>query len=212
MGEAGFPGGWKLLVKGLILPVLIVYFHLNIFGLYTPARRWILVGLVFSWLGDVLLNFEFLYGLAAFLLAHLAFIRAFTRGCSWNGLLHAMLPYLGPVLVYGIGLNVWLYPHLGSKRLPVLLYTTVILVMLLTALARKQWVNALTYWLTVSGAVLFVLSDSLLAIRSFVSPYPLSGLLIMGTYTLAVFLIAEGGIRQENNKLESIPTLSRVVK
>lgn len=197
MGEAGFPGEWALLIKGSILPVLIVYFHLNVRGRYTPTRRWILIGLVFSWLGDVLLSVAFEYGLAAFLLAHLAYIWGFSRGCCWNRILRAGLPFVGPVLAYGITLYVWFYPHLGSKYLPVLFYTTAILFMLLTALARKQWVNALTYQLTVSGAVLFVLSDSLLAIRSFVSPYPLSGLFIMGTYTLAEFLIAEGGILQE---------------
>jgi uncharacterized membrane protein YhhN len=205
MGGAGFPGSWTLLVKGLILPVLIVYFHRNVYGRYTPPRRWILVGLVFSWLGDVLLSVEFVYGLVAFLLAHLAYIWAFSRGCRWRSLFRAGLPYVGPVLVYGIALLVVLYPHLGSKCLPVLFYTTAILFMLLTALARKKWVNTLSYRLSVAGAVLFVLSDSFLALRSFVSPYPFSGLLIMGTYTLAEFLIAEGGIRQETGNHRLFP-------
>ncbi len=204
MGGAGLPGKWPLLVKGLILPVLILYIHLNVRGGYTTPRQWILIGLVFSWLGDVLLYFEFVYGLVAFLLAHLAYIWAFSRGCRWSGLLRAGIPYAGAVLFYGLALLVLLYPHLDSKRIPVLLYMVVILTMLITALARKQWVNRTCYWLSVAGALLFVLSDSLLAIRSFICPYPFSGLLIMGMYTLAEFLIVEGGIRQEGKNFTPV--------
>lgn len=205
MGEADLPGSWTLPVKALILPVLIVYFHLNVRGHYTPPRFWILVGLVFSWLGDVLLSVEFVYGLAAFLLAHLFYIWAFTRGCRWKLLFRAGLLYVGPVFLYGLLMLAVLHSHLGSRRIPVLFYIVAILTMLLTALSRKQWVNPTCYWITVAGALIFVLSDSLLAIRSFVTPYPFSGFLVMGTYTTAEFLIAQGGIWQEGEESSVAP-------
>ena len=45
-------------------------------------------------------------------------------------------------------------------------------------------------WLGLVGAVLFLASDSLLAIHRFVSPLPASDLLVMGTYWGAQTAIA----------------------
>jgi uncharacterized membrane protein YhhN len=197
LGGIGVSQIWTIVVKGLILPVLIVYFHLRVRGKYTPLRQWVLAGLVFSWFGDVLISFEFLYGLVAFLFAHLTFIRAFSRGCGLLSLLRAGRPYAVPVAVYGVVFQVVLFPYLGPMAFPALAYTAVILLMLLAALARKEWVSGRAYWLTVAGAVLFVLSDFLLSIRTFMAPFPLSGILIMGTYATAEFLIAQGAIWHE---------------
>jgi uncharacterized membrane protein YhhN len=52
--------------------------------------------------------------------------------------------------------------------------------------------------LFVAGALLFVCSDSLLAINKFGQPFRFAGLLIMFTYCLAQFLIVWGVVKREN--------------
>ena len=80
--------------------------------------------------------------------------------------------------------------------IPVIIYTVVILAMLTGAINRLKKVIALSYWLVLSGAILFLISDSALAINKFGHPFPGSSVLIMTTYLLAQYLIITGYIRQ----------------
>jgi len=50
------------------------------------------------------------------------------------------------------------------------------------------------------GAILFMLSDSVIAVNKFVLEIPLSGLWIMTTYTLAQWLITVGGILKDKGE------------
>jgi len=130
-------------------------------GIEGTFDRGILAGLVLSVLGDALLlsprRPAFLGGLVAFLLAHVAYAVAFA-GVS--------RPLLGVALlvaaVTGAVLR-WLWPGLGGMRAPVVAYCVVISAMLWLALgvARPE---------VRFGALLFYLSDLLVARDRFVRP------------------------------------------
>ncbi len=134
-------------------------------ALQSLVGRLILLGLLLSWCGDALLisatQTAFLLGLAAFLLAHLAYISAFiARGIS---LRWAMLSAL-PVALLALSVSWWLTPHIASNLdIPVRLYTVVISLMVICAAGthgRRASVHI------VAGAVLFFLSDlSVAALR-----------------------------------------------
>lgn len=130
------------------------------------------LGLAFSTAGDVLLDLDprlFGFGLGAFLLAHLTYIRLFARNRTAG--IRRDPPRLAAVLlilVYSATLSVWMVPSAGELAVPVVLYICVITAMVSTAiLARftQRWVA--------EGAVLFLISDSLLAIHKFKTPVPL---------------------------------------
>lgn len=159
------------------------------------TRRWVLVGLVLSLCGDVALMWPergFLPGLVSFLLAHLAYLRAFTR----EGLRLASRPL--PFVLYGAlaALILWqLWPGVpAGLRMPVLAY-----VVCLAAMAAQAAVVGLQLrgtprqraglWLALGGA-LFLCSDALLATNRFAMPLPLSGLWILLGYWLAQWCIA----------------------
>jgi alkenylglycerophosphocholine hydrolase len=157
-----------------------------------PAYRlWVAGALVFSLAGDVCLMFEgnlwFAAGLGSFLLAHLLFILAFLNGVplglppAWTAL----------VVVYGLGLCAWLLPRAGSLKVPVALYCLVLLGMALTAALRCSAVGGPAPRLALYGALLFVASDSALAIRKFGGAYRGAQALILSTYWLAIGLIVE---------------------
>jgi uncharacterized membrane protein YhhN len=158
-------------------------------GAGDPARRWLLIGLVWSLAGDVALLWPdrgFLPGLVSFLLAHMAYIVAFTRGGT-----RAWWPaWLGYALLAGVILS-QLWPGIPAPlRGPVLVYVGALASM--AALAAGRWQALRTpgaRWAAVGGA-LFLASDATLAINRFGAPVPLSGLWILLSYWLAQACIA----------------------
>lgn len=153
-------------------------------------RQWILVALVLSLLGDIALMFHgerwFLAGLGSFLVAHLAFVAAFTTGVE-----EFRLPWwIAASPVAGFVLLPLLWRGAGVLRPAVLVYGLVLCAMVLTAAARYQALPAASALCALAGAVLFQLSDSLLGYRQFVRPYPAAQPLILSTYWLAIGLVA----------------------
>jgi len=107
-----------------------------------------------------------------------------------------------PVLTYGAMILWLLWGGLKEMKLPVTLYTLVILTMLTAAINRKGKVNPHSYRLVLAGAILFVLSDSMIAINKFNQPFELARVAIMTSYVTAQYLIAIGCLRQFNLTLK----------
>jgi uncharacterized membrane protein YhhN len=149
----------------------------------------IVAGLLCSMVGDVFLMLpsdRFVAGLVSFLVAHLLYITAFTYGRPFRYSICTLLPYA----LYGILVFMILSPHLGAMKLPVLAYIVVILVMGWQAWERWSVTGEKSALLAVFGAILFIVSDSVLAIDRFREPYEFARALILSTYFAAQWLIA----------------------
>jgi len=185
--------------KPFIVLSLAGYFLSQVKG-QTPLKKCILSALAFSWLGDVLLLFEsrdqlfFLFGLSAFLIAHLCYIVFFhqvrvkekVRGNIWLLII---------VVIYYTGLISFLSPYLHDMKLPVRVYGIAISFMLMLALHMPFIKNKMAGKWMMTGALLFVISDSVLAIDKFYQSFRLADLVIILTYGLAQLFIVEGAIR-----------------
>ena len=185
---------WYL--KPILLPFLILetYSSENF-----KTKNLMLSALVFSWIGDIILMFAdkgelyFNFGLVSFLIAHIIFILLFTKQEKENTTINKLF-WIGLIFVgiYLFGMLSLLYPSLGDLKIPVTVYAITISTMLLMAIKGYfNWSkpNNLTVLL---GALIFVSSDSILAINKFHSELPKSGFLIMITYIVAQFLITKG--------------------
>jgi len=149
----------------------------------------IVAGLGCSLAGDVLLMLpadRFAVGLVSFLVAHLCYIAAFSSGTSLSSAIWSLAPFL----VYVVIISRILLPRLGKMKLPVLLYELVIVAMAWRALARWVATDEIGSFLAFLGAMLFVISDSALAINRFVGKYRAAQALILSTYFCAQWLIA----------------------
>jgi uncharacterized membrane protein YhhN len=148
----------------------------------------IIAGLVFSLAGDVFLMLpsdRFVAGLVSFLIAHLFYIAAFTSGMGFSFSWRAL-----PCVIYGVLIFSILAPHLGEMKLPVVVYMVVILVMAWQAWERWCQTGQSGALLAFLGAVLFLISDSALAINRFRGQYKSAQALILSTYFAAQWLIA----------------------
>lgn len=152
-------------------------------------RALISAGLACSLVGDVLLMLPadlFTQGLAAFLLAHLCYIRAFAT----HGGKQAPRWWLLPLGAFGLGMLAILRPGVGGLLVPVGGYVAVILVMFWQAAGRWHALRSRGAALAAVGAGSFLLSDGALALNRFHAPIPRASLLVLGSYYLAQLLIA----------------------
>ena len=151
----------RYITKPLLMPVLIVYF-ISTTRLFTSAlKNWIILALWVSWLGDVFLIFEsmnssfFIFGLIAFLVAHIFYIMFFEIVVRLESLKRKYWLFF-PVLIYYVALIYILSPYLGEMKLPVRIYGAVISYMLIQALQVGGIKNKKAAWLMIVGATLFI--------------------------------------------------------
>jgi uncharacterized membrane protein YhhN len=188
-----------IICKPLILITLGVYYWLNA----SQHRSTLVLGaIIFSFGGDTLLMFDtsdtifFTLGLVSFLISHIFYILAYRQHRDeqltdgLQGIQRIRLAF--PIILAGTGLVIVLYPVLGALRFPVMAYALVLVLMVLNALFRFGRTNSKSFWMVFGGALLFMVSDSLLAINKFLQPLPQSGLLVMITYITAQYLLIEG--------------------
>jgi uncharacterized membrane protein YhhN len=190
----------RYFTKPLLMPLLIIFFRQATQSIQEPLRVKIILALFFSWAGDVLLMFEpinnnfFIWGLVSFLLAHIFYILFYDNIVRYENI-NKNYWWLVPVTVYCIGLVYTLLPKLGDMKLPVIIYSIVIGYMLVQALHTKRIKNKRAALLMILGAVLFIVSDSLLAVNKFFISFDLAGIAVMSTYGFAQMMITLGAVR-----------------
>ena len=171
-------------VKGLSIATLAVLAWIS-------SVRLLSVALAVSAVGDVLLDLDpahlFVAGLCAFLAAHVVYTVLFV---SWRPrpvrISGSRFAVLVVILVYAVGVSIWLAPSLGSMIVPVVIYICVITAMVTASIFARLPI------LVPLGAVLFLASDSMLAIARFKGTFILRDYLVWATYYLAQYLMASG--------------------
>ena len=198
--------GWDKLeyvAKPAVMVCLFGWLYLST-GLQGLAL-WFGLGLVLSLAGDVLLMISldrmFVFGLAAFLFAHISYIIGFQNELLtvsfWSVLLLAILAVNAVRLMRRIATAM---RAKGESRLigPVVLYSTVITVMLyaaMTTLSNPEW-EAGASLLVGLGAFLFFLSDIILAWHRFVAPIRNGRIYNIAAYHLGQIGLIAGVIGQ----------------
>lgn len=167
-------------------------------------KKSVLTALFFSWLGDLFLMFQqvnelfFIVGLLSFLIAHIAYIVGFASSINHYYLLQRKPWLLGLIFIYEAIFLYLISSNLNELLIPVVLYATVICVMLIFAMMRFKNVTKFSFWITFIGAMLFVLSDSTIAINKFLQPFSLAYPLIIALYATGQYLIVKGLVINEN--------------
>lgn len=170
--------------KPLTMLAIISIAVLNVSAPPTFYQKMIIVGLIFSTVGDVFLidSRRFVQGLASFLLAHVCFIIAFFTTPNLPG----AFVYIAYVAFF---LSI-LWKHLGNLKIPVVVYACALAVMSWLALSRYFELPDSKSLFAFLGSVSFVVSDSLLAFNKFKSSFPFAEIAILSTYFVAQWLIA----------------------
>ncbi len=191
------------IVKPLLMASLLMYYydctksHRNRFNLM------ISLGLFFSIGGDTFLMFDgsnyFIAGLGCFLITHLFYGIAFlTFPTRIIGFIQKKWWWTIPFLIYLVTLLSYLWYDLADMTIPVIVYGTIISGMAISAMNLKTQLPTKIFTMLVIGVCLFMFSDTIIALNKFKNSdlsIPNVRLLIMTSYIVAQFLIAESTIK-----------------
>ena len=174
--------------KPMLMITLFWYYYSNA----KKLNKYFVLGLFFSFLGDILLlgvgAMYFVFGLLFFLIAHVFYIIIVLKIIQITKpkeFIIASVPFL---LLFLVLMNV-LYAGLGSMKIPVIIYAMTIsffgIVSLILYLQAKTKISLLL----LVGVLTFITSDTILALNLFYKKQSFYPLLIMMTYVLAQYLI-----------------------
>jgi len=194
------------LCKPLIMISIGGYFLQNSKNLDKKIIRVALIAFLFSLFGDIFLMFTgegmifFMLGLGSFLVAQIGYIFLFRHTLKLFGnqsyIRKNPLLLIG-YLVFGTIVYYLLFNQLDIVlKIAVLVYMVAILSMSAMALNLFNSVSSASFYLVFAGSVLFVISDTLIALDKFLTPIPNDRLLVMSTYIAAHFLIMMGILKQ----------------
>lgn len=195
----GMDHSWMVLMfKPLIMITLIIFY-----GIVSKVKSKLYFGaLFFSLLGDIFLLDKqdlFLYGIGAFLITQVLFIVIVikrTNVFSWRIVLISTIPFL----IYLVVLMQALTPNLGGMFYPVMIYGSVISVFGISALNFHLSSRSASSRLLLTGALLFIGSDSMIALNKFYSSHMIYPVAIMLTYALAQYLICHFVLTEEQSE------------
>jgi len=191
-------------VKPLVMVWIAVYFLLN-----RQKKEFtipVLLAFFFSWTGDMFLMFAdksdmlFYAGVGGFFFSQLSYIYTFSKYSEEKkpGLIQRKPALIFIFFAYLAGIYIILDPCLVRIMKPIiLLYALSLITMSIMALNRRGRVNYRSFILVFTGSLLFIISDSMIALTKFCFDIPMAGLYIMITYVSAQYLIMRGLILEK---------------
>ena len=169
----------------------------------------IATGLLFGSFGDILLDLDdhaypnagfFIYGLASFLVSHLFYVRAFwSCGLSFDNA-HFVFAI---ALVYYYSIMKVLLPNMQRELVgPVLVYGLVISSMIFLAFMRffsPETCGKGSKFRSLIGSLVFLVSDSILAVNKFAGPVENAHIYVMITYYVGQTFLAASTYHSESS-------------
>ncbi len=157
-------------------------------GIKGRQRILLVIALLFCMAGDVLLDLDrsanFKPALVAFLLGHVFYIIIFQLERQFE---KKRAMYLVSVIVYTVVVGFFLKDIPAQFLPPIMVYLAVISIMVLSALMMKNF-----SWVICAGSMIFMISDTIIAINKFLVPIPNSTVFNIGFYFVAQVLIVSG--------------------
>lgn len=190
----------NLLLEAIFKPMIIISLMILYYYSSEKKNNWFLLALAFSFLGDVLLLDKeglFLFGIAAFLMTQLIYIGLILKRINKTTVQQNVLAVL-PFLVYITFLIMLLKDNLGEYLIPVIVYALTIAIFGIVSLLNYLKYKTRSAQLLLIGAVLFIVSDSMIALNKFYEPRDFYPVAIMVTYVLAQLIIMRSMVVYES--------------
>lgn len=182
----------KQLLVNFAKPMLMITLFWYYYSNAKKLNKYFVLGLFFSFLGDILLlgdgEMYFVFGLFFFLIAHVFYIIMVLKIIQITKPKEFIIAGVPFFLLFLVLMNV-LYAGLGVMKIPVIIYAVTIsffgIVSLILYLKAKTKISLLL----LVGVLTFIASDTILALNLFYKKQSFYPLLIMMTYVLAQYLI-----------------------
>ena len=201
----------------VLVPALISYLVFNTKIVVFNFPFWILLGLIFDWLADLILTFYQdafnIPSMLGYFLGLICFATGFVKSIGKNGYNATFLnrfifslPPLFYLVVYYFFVQHYMSHNSAQYMyiLPAAFYSIAILAMSSTALWRIGSATDSSYWMIVAGGFFYLVSDSITGYDHFVEPVKLRYLLTMSSYGIALYFIMLGTILHRPHLLQTM--------
>ncbi|NER17714.1 lysoplasmalogenase [Spongiivirga citrea] len=200
------PLPYRFFSKPCVIGSLLVFFFLKSKSFSKVDRYPILLALFFMLLGDIALIyidnfFAFTAGFTLFMAANIMYLIAFYSKVTYNT--QAIIPYWAVVIGVCISILLIIYDGVGIFLIPVLIFMVIAFYMVQTTYIRYGTTSKRSYYLVFIGAVLFIISECIIAFRVFYVSVPFERTLVMLTYGLGNFFIINGLLFDNSRQLFS---------
>jgi uncharacterized membrane protein YhhN len=195
---------YRIYSKTLLAPLLLLIIYIESKDTKHERSKILAnLGFFFCFIGDFLLiedsdtSGNFIFGISSFLIAQLFFIFFFYRLKHLTAK-HRIFTFITGCFVFAyimlLLFIIWTNVSLQNLQIPIVVYALILGLMLMSALntVNNRSIKRIALNYFIPGAVLFVLSDSILAINKFSHPFSYGSIVIMLTYGAAIFLLATG--------------------
>lgn len=171
-----------LLFKLIPMVLIIILAFITPAKYATAYKTLIIIALIFCAFGDYTLQW-FIIGLSCFLIGHVFYIRAFlTTNVKKPPLWIRLL-----LLIYGVSMMIWIGTTLLDANQFFLAVAVCAYIIIILTMGWTSFRTGCNY--ASIGAILFIISDSILAINKFIAPIEYSHQFIMLTYYAAQFFM-----------------------
>jgi len=182
--------------KPMLMPALIFFIYHQAQGHVTKRTMLVVLALIFSWMGDLALmkdgeNLYFMLGLGAFMLAQMTYTFIYYKS-TFQKPEFQLMPLL-PILTFTIFLLAFVLRNAPTEmQIPIVVYAVCITAMASMARLRMGLTSNFSFNWVMMGSLLFVISDSAIAVDKWYLPIPYDEVVIMSTYIAAQLLIVMG--------------------
>lgn len=179
----------EVVFKPLLMTTLVVMYLISA----KKVNFWLVSALFFSFWGDVFLldkmNY-FVFGLASFLIAHFLYIKMISKFLKKQPISKMLKSALVFIILF-TGVLFLIKDNLGEMLVPVIVYGIAISTFGTCALLNYQQEKTSANKRLLLGAILFIISDSLIALNNFHSQRPVFDIAIIILYVAAQYSIVK---------------------
>ena len=190
------PGRIKNITKPFWVPAIAAFYIITAGEPEVP----VLVALFFGYLGDLFImrgrKSWFIAGAFSFLAGHFFYIFSFITDAGGAAVLinrplfsiFFLIPYIGCAVFIKRSIS----GNISSVYYAAVFYYTILLLMSYSSILRFRAVPTESFIMTLSGTLLFIISDTLIGVRNFRRKFKGIELIIVVTYLAAQLLIVAG--------------------
>lgn len=201
VGLPEFP--YRFMSKPWLMILLMVYFFYNKVGHNKKRHGWVYLALLSFLIGDITIiihenvNF-FLISILFFSIGKLFFCAKFSHKKDFE--ISKLIPFTLAIFVYIILIVAFLFVDVHAFMIPALIAFFLTLLMLQFAFLRKGVYNTTSFNSVFIGVLLFTISESIMAIKTFKFPLPFEDVIIMLLYGMSVYFLVFGIINEKEGE------------
>lgn len=185
---------YRYISKPLVMLLLLVFFCYNT-GFDIKKYKYIVSGMLCFLLGDIFLidhlNTTFLLiGLFLFVVGKIFYSINFSPSTCIDT--SRLIPFSLLIFVYISVLLLFIYDNLGQMFLPIMAYMFISFLMMQMIYVRKGSTNNKSYYSVLLGGILFVVSETMMALKMFYADIFMQDFIIMAFYGLSQYFIITG--------------------